>query len=169
MLEADSIESSALRLQGILREKQAGLKTLDEEITSTCLINEVENETMEAEVLSATIVKCIDHISGVISGKIEGSRSTSSASRELELIEVETVRTNKISITKSGAPMLESKRFGLPPISSLSEPIIPPTIVVKPKLPKIELPKFNGDVTKFRSFWEGFEKQCPPKHWVICY
>ena len=36
LLEADSIESSSLRrlrtIQGVLREKQAGLKTLDDEI-----------------------------------------------------------------------------------------------------------------------------------------
>ena len=69
LLEADSIESSALRrlktIQGILREKPAGLKTLDEEITDTCLIDEVENETMEAEELLGTIVECINHISSV--------------------------------------------------------------------------------------------------------
>ena len=28
---------------------------------------------------------------------------------------------------------------------------------MKPKLPRIELPKFTGDVTKFCSFWESFE------------
>ena len=63
--------------------------------------------TMEAEELSGTIVECIDHISSVILEKTEGSRLTSSASRELELIEVETVHTNKSSITKLGAPALE--------------------------------------------------------------
>ena len=139
LLEADSIESSALRrlrtIQGILREKQAGLKTLDEEITDTCPIDEVENETMEAEELSGTIVECIDYISSVVLEKTEGSRLTSSATRELELIEVETVRTKKGSITKSGAPARESNRSGSPPISSPSEPIIAPTIVAKPKLP----------------------------------
>ena len=105
------------------------MKTLDEEITDTCLIDEVENEMMEAKELSGTIVECINHISSVILEKTEGSRLTSSASRELELIEVEMVCTNKSSITKSGAPALESKRSGSPPISSPSEPIIAPTIV----------------------------------------
>ena len=161
LLEADSIELSVLRrlrtIQGILREKQAGMKMLDEEITDTCPIDEVENEMMEAEELSGTIVECIDHISSVVLEKIEGSRLTSSASRELELIQVETVRANKGSITKSGAPAHESKRSGSPPISSPSEPIIAPTIVAKPKLPRIELPKFSGNVTKFQSFWEGFK------------
>ena len=112
MLEADSIESSSLcrlrTIQGVLREKQAGLKTLDDKITDTCPINEVERETIEAEELSGTIVECIDHISSVISEKTEGSRLISSASRELNLIGVETVRTNNSSTTTSGAPASES-------------------------------------------------------------
>ena len=28
---------------------------------------------------------------------------------------------------------------------------------VKPKLPKITLPRFSGEVTKFRAFWDSFE------------
>ena len=90
LLEADSIELSVLRrlrtIQGILREKQAGMKMLDEEITDTCPIDEVENEMMEAEKLSGTIVECIDHISSVVLEKTKGSQLTSSASHELELI-----------------------------------------------------------------------------------
>ena len=30
-------------------------------------------------------------------------------------------------------------------------------VTMKPKLPKIKLPKFNDDVIKFCSFWESFE------------
>ena len=75
LLEADLIEPSSLRclrtIQGVLREKQVGLKTLDDEITDTCPIDEVERETIEAEELSGTIVECIDHISSVISEKTE--------------------------------------------------------------------------------------------------
>ena len=105
LLEADLIETSYLRhlstIQGVLREKQAGLKALDDEITNTCPIDEVERE---AEELSGTIVECIDHISSVISEKTERNRLISSASRELNLIEVETVHTNTSSTTISGAP-----------------------------------------------------------------
>ena len=27
---------------------------------------------------------------------------------------------------------------------------------IKPKLPKLQLPKFAGDITKFRTFWDSF-------------
>ena len=161
LLEADSIEPSSLRrlrtIQGVLREKQAGLKTLDDEITDTCPIDEVDRETIEAEELSGTIVECIDHISSFISEKTERSRLISSASREMNLIEVETVRTNTSSTTISGAPASVSDRSRSPAMSRPPEPIIPPSAVTNPKLPKIELPKFRGDVMKFLSFWESFE------------
>ena len=50
LLEVNPIESSSLRrlktIRGILREKQAGLKTLDEDI---CPIDEAEKERIEAD------------------------------------------------------------------------------------------------------------------------
>ena len=88
-------------------------------------------------------MECIDHISSIILEKTKESRLTGSASCELKLIEVETVHTNNSSTIKTGAPALELKRYRLP-----SEPIIQST-VTKSKLPRIELPKFSGDITKF--------------------
>ena len=96
-------------------------------------------------------------VSSVISEKTEGSRLISSASHELNLIGVETVRTNNSSTTTSGAPVSESSRSGSPPMRRPLDAVLSPSVVAKPKLPKIELPKFSGEVTKFRSFWESFE------------
>ena len=148
LLEADPFESSSLRhlktIQGMLREKQTVLKMLDEEIIDMCPMEEVEKETIEAKDLSGTVMECVNHISSVISEKTEKSRLTSPASRELKLIEAKTVRTNNNSTTKAGAPALDLKRSGSPPLDSMSEHIIAPTAVVKPKLPRIELPKFSG-------------------------
>ena len=87
-----------------MREKQAGLKTLDDEITDTCPIDKVDRETTEAEELSGTIVECIDHISSVILEKTKRSRLISSASHEFNLIGVETVRTNNSSTTSRMHP-----------------------------------------------------------------
>ena len=28
----------------------------------------------------------------------------------------------------------------------------------RPKLPKLHLPKFSGDITKFRTFWNSYER-----------
>ena len=60
-----------------------------------------------------------------------------------------TVRTNSRT---SGAPAIE--RSGSHDESHMTEET---THSIKPKLPKIVLPKFNGEVTKFRAFWDSFE------------
>ena len=57
----------------------------------------------------------------------------------------------------AGAPPFIA-RSGLLPLAvdkSLEHHELP--VLVKPKLPKIDLPKFAGEMTKFHSFWEGFK------------
>ena len=74
-----------------------------------------------------------------------------------------TVCTNS-DTEKSGAPTAEHERSGsLTTVYKSLEHSELPTIM-KLKLPKIKLPKFNGDVTKFCSFWESFESSvdCNP-------
>ena len=74
-----------------------------------------------------------------------------------------TVRTNS-DTEKSGAPVVEHEQSGsLTMVDKLLEHSELP-MTMKSKLPMIELPKFNGDVTKFCSFWESFESSvdCNP-------
>ena len=64
LLDADTIEPSPLRrlktIQGLLEEKRAILKALDEEIIEARELTEVEQETVESEEVSELIVECID-------------------------------------------------------------------------------------------------------------
>ena len=41
--------------------------------------------------------------------------------------------------------------------TSQSTAITSATTNVKPKLPKLNLPKFEGDVTKWNTFWDSYE------------
>ena len=67
-----------------------------------------------------------------------------------------TVRTNS-DMEKLGAPAVEHEQSGsMTTVDKLLEHSELP-VTMKPKLPMNELPKFNGDVTKFCSFWESFE------------
>ena len=52
---AETIINSSKTIQGVFREKQAGVKTLNEKIYDTCLLEEVDKETVEAEELSEMI------------------------------------------------------------------------------------------------------------------
>ena len=162
LLEAEKLEPSGIRrlttIQRLLEEKRVVLKGLDEEIIDTCPLNEVEQETIEAEEISELIVECIEQIKAVIETKSEVTKELTDQTRESQLLlsRDETVRTNNDK-DKSGAPA-DDKRSGSPPATvnkSLERSELPVTL--KPRLPKIELPKFNGNITKFRSFWESYE------------
>ena len=61
-------------------------------------------------------------------------------------------------INKKGAPnKCDSKRDSPPVVAIHHTGESGTTYVVKPKLPKLMLTRFNGDNTKFRSFWDSFE------------
>ena len=113
---------------------------------------------MESEEVSELIVECIDRIKSVITEKPGVTRETTLTTRESEgvLSRDKTVRTNS-DTEKSGAPAVEHERSGSLTTVDKSLEHSELHVTVKPKLPRIELPKFNGDVTKFCFFWESFE------------
>ena len=115
ILDADTIESSSFRclktIQGLLEEKRAILKALDEEIVEACELTEVEQETVESEEVSELIVECIDRIKSVITEKTGVTRETTLTTRGSEgvLSRDKTVCTNG-DTEKSGAPAVEHER-----------------------------------------------------------
>ena len=65
-------------------------------------------------------------------------------------------------VTPSSDSSLDPEKVD-PPASAESLPLttssIKPTVRTgtRPKLPKLHLPKFLGDITKFRTFWDSCE------------
>ena len=86
------------------------------------------------------------HASSENSGQIRQGESGSSPST--------TFHTN-FTTSQDGGPSSSSSVNELPPIpppqSSHSQS------TTKPRLPKLMLPKFNGEITKFKSFWDSFD------------
>ena len=113
---------------------------------------------MELEEVSELIVECIDRIKSIITEKTGVTRETTLTTCESEGVSScdRTVHTNS-DTEKLGAPAVEHERSGslMTVDKSLEHSEVPVTI--KLKLPKIELPKFNDNVTKFCSFWETFK------------
>lgn len=125
-----------------------------------CPTNDVEGETIEAEDIAGTVVETIDKIKSVISEKTEvtskgtvvsreenTSKDTPTSRESITSHESPTTSDDIMRTKKTGAPELVSShdaRSGSPPGNDV---IKLPTL--KPKLPKIELRKFSGDVTKF--------------------
>ena len=72
------------------------------------------------------------------------------------ILKSSTVHINSSSGDKTGAPAVNARSESPPATVDKSLLHHKLSIPLQSKLPKIELPKFAGDVTKFRSFWESF-------------
>ena len=112
-------------LQSSLEEKLELLKRLDEEILQASPTEAIEGEIVEADETNAKIVTVI--------GECRRLMTVTESRRE------DTERR-----TTSPAPVVTDS--GLVPASPS---IVSARTTVKPKLPKLMIPKFNGEITKF--------------------
>ena len=162
LVDAESIEPGSRRhlnmLSKLLEEKKDVLKALDNEIVATCPTEEIERDVQEAEEVYEKIVEslaAIDHVkeSTALGKDVGPSDSEHSSSRESSVSRDESiVRTNT---SKMGAPVVS--RSGSHDELNTTARSDETIFAVKPKLPKITLPRFSGKVTKFRVFWDSFE------------
>ena len=86
------------------------------------------------------------HASSENSGQIHQGESGSSPSTAFQ--------TN-FTTSQDGGPSSPSSVNELPPIPPAQSSHSQST--TKPRLPKLVLPKFNGEITKFKSFWDSFD------------
>ena len=121
-------------LRGLLRDKSEILKGLDEEILGGCPTDNIEGEIMEADEISSKIVEAVTEMGTVV-----------------ELSDgIATVRSSSAHVI----PTAEHSREDPVDTSVRTEP---DRGRAKPKLPKLILSKFSGDITRFRSFWDSFK------------
>ena len=126
------------------------LKALDNEIVATCPTEEIERDVQEAAEVYDKIVEsltAIDHVKestawgkdvGPSDGKHSSSRE-SSVSRDELIVCTNTSKMGTPTVSRSGL------HDELNTMARSDETIF----AVKPKLPKITLPRFSGKVTKF--------------------
>jgi len=173
-------------VEQILDEKLILLVGFDEEITKICSVDHIEEEIEVADEIRSRILQTKgeiatssstssshgsaqnhhteehtvtnnpnqapmplqdnQHASSENSGQIHQGESGLSPSTAFQ--------TN-FTTSQDGGPSSPSSVNELPPIpppqSSHSQS------TTKPRLPKLVLPKFNGEITKFKSFWDSFD------------
>lgn len=135
----DATRRRAGVLRGLLRTKQEVLSRIDEEILDVCATEDIEGEITEADEISAKIEEALVSIH-----RITGEEQERSESR---------ITRNEGSVSpKTSSHMSEEDSD-----SDSNPPTKVDKSTIKPKLPKLVLPKFNGDVTQFRSFWDSFK------------
>ncbi|XP_065067449.1 uncharacterized protein LOC135693012, partial [Rhopilema esculentum] len=131
-------------IQKSLREKQTYVNGLNEKILELCPDVNIEKEIDETTELNFRIDEILGRIQAFKDGRYAQTNAfgvgsgttqiiTSTPSREAENVEQAT--NNEHGLNTSGVTMGS----------------------VAIRLPKITLPRFNGDITRFMSFWQSFE------------
>ena len=151
MMKGEHTDRIVTRLQTIdvqLEEKVTMLLTFDETLLSLIDIEEIKGDIMESELIKGKITQLQSEIVEFLNKQ----------ANKKETIE-EHVSPPFTPLSDSS---LDPERID-PPASTGSLPLttssIKPTVRTgtRPKLPKLHLPKFSGDITKFRTFWDSYK------------
>ena len=114
----------------LLLEKQKTLSKIDQEVLELCELTEIECEIQESE--------------NIVSKILETKQQIEEVQKEVQ-VETEVNRTSNALETRSDRSSVNERRTFATPRQ------------VKPKLPKLVLPKFRGDITTFSTFIDSFE------------
>ena len=115
-------------IQCLLEEKLKILNTIDQEVLTLCNEGEIEKEIEDSE----SIVARFMGVNNAITEKMKENEQSSQ------------VATGESIVSQNSMPNTE--------VTSSVE-----TKQAKPKLPKLNLSKFKGDVTSFTTFWKILE------------
>ena len=168
-----------------LQDKQKLLNELSENILALCnVVDEIADEIQESEEINDKIVYKRKKIKTMLKNQTNPSKVDDSANAESQPTgSVETATTGSFESQHTSVNNVETLTYE----NQQQEPInidiadlhnveqqhsanLPSTVTnhqsssfaTKPRLPKITLPKFNGDVTKWSTFWDSFNSQSIP-------
>lgn len=142
-LFTEGSEKALNRLKGInrqLQEKAAVLQNLDAEIIELVEVGEIEDEIMEADTIASKIVDMREQIDEFIAKSVSKDEAS------------ELPTTTDRVVERSVEPRTAPLRTRTADVSLLGDTDVT-SVGMKPKLPKLHINKFSGDVTRFRSFW----------------
>ena len=135
--EADQSKLDRLTtLNKILDEKLALVIKLDCKILEECDIKDIRKGIEESEEIESRVYETKNKIEQLFAKKHQvktNNESPVSVSTEIiteSVIEHSSQETNPVSMAQ---------------------------FVQKTRLPKLSLPRFNGEITKFRTFWDSFQ------------
>ncbi|XP_065054444.1 uncharacterized protein LOC135683188 [Rhopilema esculentum] len=131
----------------VLQQKRRLLCNLNDEILAKCHIDEIEKEIEESAEIDVKIEEIISRIGackrGTVVGALHGLAEPTGVSTPTPAIRNE--------LTTDATPFAPANgQLNRSGSSSRSENI-------GVKLPKINLPNFSGDVTKYQAFWQSFQ------------
>lgn len=148
----------------MLKEKSKLVSDLDEKIVPVCKVEEIEKEIDEAETLKMRVMDALANISLTTTPSNTSTTYTTTGGSAAQFTENNpSIPTGSLSTPPSTQAI---QTTGSPPASSAppspnqtsQHSGTPPTTnAATSKLPKLTLPKFRGEVTQFKPFWDTFE------------
>ena len=118
----------------LLEEKLKTLNTIDQDVLTLCSEGEIEKEIEDSEAIVARVMGVNNAITDKTKQYEQRQEPSQVSAGESIISQISRHNMAATGVTSS----VESKTG-------------------KPKLPKLNLPKFKGDVTSFTTFWEIFE------------
>ena len=164
-------EAEILRLRvklSTLQEKLTELSRLDQDILSVIDPNEIVNEVEQVSEIELRMKEAIAKIKSVIDKHQTSERGSviSNSSRRTRNSQANSQQSQTRSSSPAASEDGQSVQSRIPSEGSRSSRN--GNSFAKVKLPKIPLPRFNGDITKFLHFgtasrvWWILMKICPP-------
>ena len=140
----DKTRNRLIRIETMLKEKIKLVTDLDEKIVSVCKLEDIEKEIDDAESLK---MRVMDAIANIALTTTPPKSTTPTFAPPSDPSGSQPFNENIL------AHQPPSTSGTLPPIQT--SPTTGPSSAIS-KLPKLTLPKFKGEVTQFKSFWDTF-------------
>ena len=154
--EEEKDRDRLITIQGMLREELDHIKRLDSEILEICEITDIDKEIKDSEEINTRVLYMTKKISKAISAEnvVAASLPTlshlpDSADETIEPPQVEQQNESVVSTNNSTTQAI-TEQIEQNQVSQQYH-------VTKTKLPKLVLPKFKGDLTNCRSFWDSYD------------
>ncbi len=144
--DAESNADNLMKLESIattLKEKKAYLAELNKEIIDNCPIEEIEKEIVESAEWDSRINEILEKIKCLKKGSISQPNACGAGRETSTPIRARRSTEDDHELASNGNVFNQSSA------STASNGGM--------RLPKLNLPRYNGDVTRYTSFWQRFE------------
>ena len=154
-LDKDQLaETTVNRLEIIDHQLATKLKVLEdinEQILSLLNVEDIEYEIEESENILAKILECRKRIDNRLQRKFESQEQSSSSQN---LLQSSQVQLQQLQASQVQEPSQVPEVVGAQNNNTIPSPTVSPA---RTRLPKLSLPKFKGNITNWKTFWDSFQ------------
>ena len=140
-------------LDRLLDEKLKFVRKLDEEILEACSVESIAQDIEEAEEITSKVYDTRKKIETILTKK-----PTNPVGGTLQLPTPLIDSSPPGNLLNTQGTLIDMTQEEINEVSNpIANASLPTSSTARPRLPKLTLPKFRGEITKFRGFWESFQ------------